>query len=209
MALNTKEEKTLLKEIEVLKELPIERIRVVLVDQQHQEVSSLYKPCKKIEISQEGLKESEQIIEEMTRVLKRYREITGMGRALSANQIGINKAVVIFLDQDGSVTPFLNPKIIWRSKKKNVYWEMCISGTPLGVDVIRSESIKVRWFDLDGTQHVKLFESFDARRMQHEIDHLDGRVCYDTERTIHSTLGYALDPQSYMNQTLRLFEEDK
>lgn len=203
IVLTKKAEQTLGQEIAVLKELPIERIPGVLEGEKPEGISVLYRKCKPVKLTSEGLAKAKKVVKKMAATLKHYRQITETGHALAANQIGENLAIAIFLDSEGQVTPFINPKITWRSKKKNIYWEMCISGIPLGVDVVRPAKVKVRWYDLKGRKHEELFADFDARRIQHEIDHLQGKTCYHTEGTIYSTLGYNPDSKVYMNQKLR------
>lgn len=203
MAITLGEKKALLSNITALEELPLERISAVIGAHKPQKVSPLYRKCAPIEITKAGLIEAREIIVKMTFALKRYRAITKTGRALAANQIGIQKQVVVFLHPNGRTLHYINPKITKRSGKQNTYWEMCMSGAPLGVDVVRPETIKACWYELDGKKYEKELKDFDARRMQHEIDHLNGKVCYNTEGTIPNTLGYSLNPQEYLHQELR------
>lgn len=203
MALTPKSRQTLLAQITALDELPIERIVGILGGADPKEISPLFRACQPVELTPQGLQEARAIVDKMGSVLKRYRELTSTGRALAANQIGIEKAITIFLSPDGEIISYLNPEITWVSAEKNVYWEICISGSPLGVDVTRPSLVKVKYYDLEGSQHEELVDGFDARRLQHEIEHLGGKVCYDTDGTVFSTLGYGLNPAEYMNQQLR------
>jgi len=203
MSLTPEAKQTLLAQITALDELPIERIVGILGGADPKEFSPLYRHCQPIELTPSGLQEARAMVDKMGLTLKRYRELTTTGRALAANQIGIEKAITVFLSPEGEIVPYLNPEITWTSPEQNVYWEMCISGSPLGVDVARPESVKVRFQDLEGNQHEELLEGFDARRMQHEIEHLGGKVCYNTDGTVFTTLGYRLNSAEYMNQKLR------
>ena len=203
MALTPEARASLQASIEAQDRLPIVRIPAIIGGKKSEDVSILYRTCTPVEITPEGLNEARTIVDEMTLVLKTYREITQTGRAFAANQIGIDRMIVIFLHPDGTVFSYINPEITWKSEERNIYWEVCMSGSPLGVDVVRPASVKVHWYDLDGNEHHELLEGFDARRMQHEIEHLDGKVCYNTDGTVHSTLGYGLDKSAYMKQELR------
>lgn len=203
MGLTAKAKRALTANIAALEELPIERIPAVIGGQKPEEVSILYRKCQQVEITPKGLTAAKQIVKKMSRILKRYREITQTGRALAANQIGVDKKIAIFLLPDDSISVYLNPEITWRSKQKNVYWEICLSGAPLGADVVRPASVRVGWYDLEGKQHQEKLAGFDARRIQHEIEHLEGKTCYHARGTIYRTLGYGLDPSLYMNQKLR------
>ena len=203
MALTKEAKKALLADITAQEELPIEKIPAVIDGKKSDEVSPLYRVCSPIKITSEELKKAGEIITKMASVLERYREIIGTGRALAANQIGIEKQVVVFLHPDGTFYHYLNPEITERSEEKNIYWEMCMSGAPLGVDVIRPTTVKIHWFDVEGKEYEKELSGFDARRMQHEIDHLHGKVCYNTDGTSLNTLGYSYNPQDYLKQKLR------
>lgn len=203
MPLSKLEKANWLRVIEAYDKLPLLRIPMRLNEEDPADISPLYQICEPIEINPEGLKEAKKIVEKMVELMQGYYEITGAGRALAANQIGITKQVVIFFEHSGMTEEFINPEIVWKSDEKNLHWEMCMSGASLGVDVVRPSEIKVRWYDLKGEVHEREFKEFDSRRMQHEIDHLKGLVCYNTEGSIHATLGYELDPDKFKDPKLR------
>lgn len=203
MALTPEAKQTLQANIAALDELPIERIVGILGGAKPEKISPLYRLCQPVELTHDGLQEARDIVERMGLMLKRFKEITSTGRALAANQIGIEKAITIFLSPEGKIIPYLNPAVTWASPEKNIYWEICISGSPLGVDVVRPTEAKVRYYDLEGELHQEHLEGFDARRFQHEVEHLGGKTCYNTDGTVFSTLGYGLSPAEYMNQRLR------
>lgn len=194
---------TLKDNIKAYSSLPLVRLPIVLFGQKKEETSVLYQKCERIKIGKEGLKVAREVAKKMADVMRRYKKITNAGRGLAANQIGISKRIVLFMDDDGSIEIFINPKIIGKSNEKNLYWEMCISGASLGVDVVRPANVRVSWYDLKGKRRERDFSGFDARRMQHEIDHLDGKVCYNTKGTIHETLGYSINPNEFKAQEIR------
>jgi len=45
--------------------------------------------------------------------------------------------------------------------------------------VERPAAVRLRWFDLDGKQYEQDFEGFEAVALQHEFDHLDGKLFVD------------------------------
>ncbi|MHC3377115.1 peptide deformylase [Ligilactobacillus equi] len=45
--------------------------------------------------------------------------------------------------------------------------------------VPRHDRIKVRWYDLDGNEHIERLRDYPAIVLQHEIDHLNGILFYD------------------------------
>jgi peptide deformylase len=74
----------------------------------------------------------------------------------------------------------VNPQIISYGKKKSKGREGCYSCRPENFDVRgvveRSEKVKVKFLDLDGKENVQEFSGFTSVIMQHEIDHLNGKV---------------------------------
>ncbi len=105
------------------------------------------------------------------------------GRGLAGPQVGVMKRLFV-MDctwKEGVHTPmaFLNPQIIARSQAQDTLDEGCLSIPDLMVPVVRPSEISVRWLDENGLPHERSFDGFEARCIQHEIDHLDGRVTLD------------------------------
>lgn len=114
----------------------------------------------------------------LIKVLKEYREKTGRGRGLAAPQIGENKSVfVTFVDDKFEI--YINPKIIQKSQKQNLYKEACLSCAPLWGDVKRSRSITMEYVDEYGNFNLREYDGFMARLLQHEYDHLEGVLNID------------------------------
>lgn len=74
---------------------------------------------------------------------------------------------------------FVNPEIIWSSDETRLYNEGCLSIPEQYDDVRRPASVRVRWEDLSGQTHEELFDGLAATCVQHEIDHLHGRLFID------------------------------
>lgn len=74
---------------------------------------------------------------------------------------------------------FINPQILEMSKEIEVADEGCLSFPGIYVPVARSLWAKTRATDLDGRVFEIEGEGLFARAMQHESDHLDGRVLSD------------------------------
>ncbi len=105
------------------------------------------------------------------------------GRGLAGPQVGVMRRIFV-MDcghKDGAKTPaiFLDPVITAFAGTHDVVDEGCLSIPDLLVPVSRPVQITVSWSDELGTQHTRDFEGFEARCIQHEIDHLDGRVTLD------------------------------
>ncbi len=76
-------------------------------------------------------------------------------------------------------TPMLNPQILAYSDDTNKDWEGCLSVPGMRGLVRRSREIEVLYTDRQGETHQKIFTDFVARIIQHEYDHLNGKVFLD------------------------------
>ncbi|MWD26945.1 peptide deformylase [Aquicoccus sp. SCR17] len=105
------------------------------------------------------------------------------GRGLAAPQVGVMRRLFV-MDcgwKDGEATPevFADPVITVREKKLSVMDEGCLSIPGLSVPVERPVAVTLAWRDEMGDMHMRDFDGFEARCIQHEIDHLDGIVTLD------------------------------
>jgi peptide deformylase len=73
----------------------------------------------------------------------------------------------------------VNPEIIASSEDTKVYEEGCLSIPEIYADVERPSEVTMRWLGLDGDEHEQTFDGFPAVCVQHEIDHLNGRLYID------------------------------
>lgn len=80
-------------------------------------------------------------------------------------------------------TPMINPQIIAMSDEQAVGWEGCLSVPGLRGQVKRAKEVEVRWCDRYGKEHQQVFTDFVARIIQHEYDHLNGKVFIDRVAT--------------------------
>ena len=135
--------------------------------------SVLHEPCTDTTV-EEGIA----IGKKLEDVLSRYRTATGVGRGLAAPQIGISKRVFVTYVNDQFRT-FINPRILNTFDAKNRYRELCMSAEGTWADIERPAVIEFTWTDEHGTTHTEFFETFMARLIQHEHDHLEGIVCLD------------------------------
>jgi len=105
-----------------------------------------------------------------------------LGVGLSAVQVGqLKQLFIAYNPQDKKTLFFVNPKIIWQSKKltkgvpnSNNRYEGCLSIPGVYGLVKRSQSIKLRYTNLDGQIINQKFSGFLATVIQHEYDHLNG-----------------------------------
>ena len=102
------------------------------------------------------------------------------GVGLAAPQIGIRKNLIVFDPSDdmSRLSTMVNPKI--KAKDGEVFTnEFCLSVPEMSARVKRSKSIKVRYRNLHGDTITKNFSGLDSICIQHEMDHLEGKLIID------------------------------
>ena len=100
------------------------------------------------------------------------------GVGLAAPQIGISKRIAVVDIREDNKIVLINPEIIVE-EGKSVMKEGCLSIPGEIGDVVRSEKIKVKSLDRKGNEIEFEAEGFEARAIQHEIDHLNGILFID------------------------------
>lgn len=114
------------------------------------------------------------------RMLATMYKAPGIG--LAAPQIGVGlRLVVIDIQKNDAPEPMVmvNPEIVAASKELATREEGCLSLPGQYADVTRPARVKVRWRTLDGARREVEAEGLLAVCLQHEIDHLDGRLFVD------------------------------
>ncbi|MDY7577427.1 peptide deformylase [Herbaspirillum sp. RTI4] len=103
-------------------------------------------------------------------------EAPGVG--LAASQVDVHSQVIVVdvSDAGNALQAFINPKIIWASAETKVYDEGCLSVPGIYDGVERPASIKVRAHDSDGKSFEIEADGLLAVCIQHEMDHLIGKV---------------------------------
>lgn len=74
---------------------------------------------------------------------------------------------------------WINPEFLWKSDEMETWEEGCLSVPETWGDVSRPAALRLRWFDEHGVQHEQDFDGFQAVALQHEFDHLDGKLFID------------------------------
>ncbi len=105
------------------------------------------------------------------------------GRGLAATQVGVTKRLFV-MDatwKEGAPSPmvFVDPVILECSEERVRGLEGCLSIPGVTVEVERAARVRLRWTALDGSLAESGFDGFASVCVQHEIDHLDGRLCID------------------------------
>jgi peptide deformylase len=104
------------------------------------------------------------------------------GIGLAAPQVGVMKRVLVMdCIKDGPPEPMvlINPSVIWSSEDVSTYEEGCLSIPDQYAEVKRPAEVQVRWMGLDGVEQERQFAGIWATCVQHEIDHLDGKLFID------------------------------
>lgn len=106
------------------------------------------------------------------------------GIGLAAPQVGVLGRMLVMdcvKGEDEAPKPIvlINPEITWSSDERSTCNEGCLSIPEQYADVERPASVKVRWLGVDGKDHEEQFDDLWATCVQHEIDHLDGKLFID------------------------------
>lgn len=115
-------------------------------------------------------------------MLQTMYEAPGIG--LAGPQIGLMSRIIVMdcvKDKDAAPRPMvlLNPEVTWSSEATNTYEEGCLSIPDQYAEVTRPAEVRVRWMDLEGKVREEEFAGLWATCVQHEIDHLNGRLFID------------------------------
>lgn len=106
------------------------------------------------------------------------------GIGLAAPQVGVSRRLIVLdcVKEEGA-TPrplvMVNPEVIASSDETSTYEEGCLSIPDIYADVTRPAEVEVRWMDTDGNPQQEVFTDLWATCVQHEIDHLDGKLFID------------------------------
>jgi len=100
------------------------------------------------------------------------------GIGLAGTQVGLSLSVLV-VDIGSGLMNFVNPEIIEKSGKKSAMLEGCLSLPGIEVNVKRPEEVQIRAQNENGGIFVKKFDGLAAKALQHEIDHLQGKLLID------------------------------
>lgn len=100
------------------------------------------------------------------------------GVGLAATQVDVHERVVVIdVSEDGNdLIVLINPEIIWKSEEVQVYEEGCLSVPGIYDEVERAARIRVRALNENGEPYEFDAEGLLAVCVQHELDHLLGKV---------------------------------
>jgi len=139
-------------------------------------------------------------------MVETMREYDGVGLAAPQVHVSVQVAVIEVADNrrypgEGPIplTILINPKILTAAKKQRVDWEGCLSVDELRGQVPRAESLEVEAYTRQGEKVRFRAQGFFARIIQHECDHLVGKVFLDRMVTM-ATL-------THLREFLRYWQE--
>lgn len=100
------------------------------------------------------------------------------GAGIAAPQVGRSERVCLALI-GRKMTALINPEIIAKSNEMTIAEEGCLSLPGIWINVARSEEVTLSFMTLDGKKREMRLQGWDARVVQHEVDHLEGRLIVD------------------------------
>ncbi len=100
------------------------------------------------------------------------------GIGLAATQVNVHERLIVIDISEGRDQPLvlINPEIVWASPEKKINDEGCLSVPGIYDGVERHERVHVRALDADGKEQLIEAEGLLAICIQHEMDHLMGKV---------------------------------
>ena len=105
------------------------------------------------------------------------------GIGLAAVQVGILKRVLVIdvssKDEKKNPMSFINPVIKNLSDETSIYEEGCLSIPETFIEIERPKVCEVEYIDLDGKKKMIKCEGLLSTCLQHEINHLDGKLIID------------------------------
>lgn len=106
------------------------------------------------------------------------------GIGLAAPQVGELRRMLVMdcvKDEELPACPMvlINPEITWESSELGTYEEGCLSIPDQYAEIERPAEVEVRWTALDGGERAEKFGGLWATCVQHEIDHLNGKLFID------------------------------
>jgi peptide deformylase len=130
----------------------------------------LHKVAKPVEVVDDRIR---QLVRDMAETMY---DAPGVG--LAATQVDVHERVVVIdVSEDGNdLLVLINPEITWKSEETQIYEEGCLSVPGVYDEVQRSAQIRVRALNQQGETFEFDAEGLLAVCVQHELDHLLGKV---------------------------------
>jgi peptide deformylase len=103
------------------------------------------------------------------------------GIGLAATQVDVHERIIVIdvSENKDQLRVFINPEIVWSSEETALCEEGCLSVPGIYDEVRRPARVRVKFQDVDGNFHELDCDGMLAVCIQHEIDHLTGKVFVD------------------------------
>ncbi|XP_038222940.1 peptide deformylase, mitochondrial-like [Zerene cesonia] len=152
----------------------------------------LRKICEEVPLEAIKTNEIQKLILILEHMLIKYGSV-----GMSAPQVGINKRIFVMRHTAKQIkseppeivksknmyevpfTVFINPVVKILDYNKVIFTEGCESIKSFQADVARHKSVEVTGYNADGEQSTKQYSGWPARIVQHEMDHLNGKLYTD------------------------------
>lgn len=117
---------------------------------------------------------------EIDSTIRKMSEIMyiSQGVGLAAPQVGLDKSLVV-IDVGDELLKLVNPEIVDTYGERTALNEGCLSLPEITVNVYRHEALRVRFQNVFGDFSEREFKGLEAKVVQHEIDHLEGKLIID------------------------------
>lgn len=124
-------------------------------------------------------KEVKNVTDDIREVLNAMADIMkrNQGVGLAATQIGLNIRLAV-IDAGGGMLKLVNP-VIMKCEGSDIMDEGCLSVPATIVRIKRSKMISVEYIDDNGKKVARTFNGMTAKAIQHEVDHLNGKLILD------------------------------
>ncbi|MCX6200476.1 MAG: peptide deformylase [Bacteroidetes bacterium] len=134
----------------------------------------------------------EKLLDDMFETMEKSK-----GVGLAAPQV--NKAIRLFIidstrmydegeKNEGIRQVFINAKMLEETGNEWAYEEGCLSIPNIRAEVFREKKIRIQYLDHDFKKHEKIFTGLTARVIQHEYDHIEGKLFIDHLQPLKRTL---------------------
>ena len=134
-------------------------------------------------VLRQGAEEVVEINGEILKLIKDMQEtLEDNGIGLAAPQVGISKRILVVdltKSKGDRKIALINPRIVYKSRETADYEEGCLSVPDVWGTVNRPKSIKIKGTLISGKTMMIDADDLFARVLQHEMDHLDGKLFID------------------------------
>ena len=118
----------------------------------------------------------------MADLLQTMYDAPGIG--LAAPQVGVLRRVFVIdcaKGEDEAPDPvcLANPEITWSAQETREREEGCLSIPDIYAMITRPDAVRVRFLNREGTEEERMFDGMQAVCVQHEIEHLSGKLFID------------------------------